>query len=61
MYHIIAEASIYRGLCDIAKFAIYREKSRNLLFTAINREILDTPRNIAKYPSFREKSRLYLF
>ena len=34
-----SEASIYRGVCDIAKFAIYREKSRNLLFSAINREV----------------------
>ena len=34
-------ASIYRSMCDIAKFAINREKSRNLLLSVINREILN--------------------
>ena len=41
--------SIYRDVCNIADFAIYREKSRNLMFFAKNHEILNLPHNIAKY------------
>ena len=33
-----ARDKIYRGVCGIAKFAGYREKSRNFTFTATNRE-----------------------
>ena len=40
------EASIYRDVCNIAKFATCRKKSQNLLFFAINCEILKKPRNI---------------
>ena len=42
-----AEASIYRGLCEIAKFAIYREKSRDLPFSAKYRKISKFSRKIA--------------
>ena len=36
----------YRGVCDIAKFAFTAKKSLNLMFSAINHEILNKPRNI---------------
>ena len=35
------ETSFYRGVWYIAKFTIYREKLRNLMFSAINRENLN--------------------
>ena len=48
-------ATFNRGHRDIAKFAVYREISRNLLFTAKYLEICCLPRNIAKFAVNREK------
>ena len=36
----VTRGKYYRGVCDIAKFATYHETSRNLPFSATNREIL---------------------
>ena len=40
-------AFVYRGGGEIAKFAIFRDKSRNRRFSAKNREIDNFPRQIA--------------
>ena len=50
-----------RGHRGTAKFAIYREKSRNLPFTAKNREICLLPRKIAILTYYRDKSRFLPF
>ena len=45
--HFTAVAFVYRGGVEIAKFAIFRDKSRNRRFSAKNREIDNFPRQIA--------------
>ena len=42
-----AGAFVCRGGVEIAKFAIFRDKSRNRRFSAKNREIDNFPRQIA--------------
>ena len=37
-------AFVYRGGGEIAKFAVFRDKSRNRRFAATNREIVSYPR-----------------
>ena len=43
----LAGAFVCRGGVEIAKFAIFRDKSRNRRFSAKNREIDNFPRQIA--------------
>ena len=50
-------AGVYRGRRDTAKFAVFREISRNLPFAAKYREICSLLRNIAKFSVYREISR----
>ena len=49
-------AGVYRGRRETAKFAVYREISRNLTFAAKYREICSLSRNIAKVSVYREIS-----
>ena len=51
-----AGAGVYRGRRDIAKFAFYREISRNSAISAINRELHKLSRNFVKKRFFREIS-----
>ena len=44
---ILSGAFVCRGGVEIAKFAIFRDKSRNRRFSAKNREIDNFPRQIA--------------
>ena len=50
-------AGVYRGRRETAKFAVFREISRNLPFSAKYREICSLSRNIAKFAVYRELSR----
>ena len=44
VYIPVSGAFVYRGGVEIAKFAVFRDKSRNRRFSAKNREIDNFPR-----------------
>ena len=50
----------FRGMYETAKFPILRDKSRFFTFSATDREISHSPRQIAIFSVLREKSRIFL-
>ena len=58
--HVEAGTKGFRGMYETAKFPILRDKSRFFTFSATDREISHSPRQIAIFSVLREKSRIFL-